>query len=99
MDLSGKCSLRAEYWKWYYSILLMISAFEPSIVEAVCMCRLTSDQWMRLGCTVQMKEYCTDTVQCRHALLLAYFGEHFAAGRCGNCCDNCLARRQGGGAS
>ena len=45
---------------------------------------------------MQMKEYCTDTMQCRHALLLAYFGERFAAGRCGNCCDNCLARRQNG---
>jgi len=42
-----------------------------------------------------MKEYCTDTKACRHSLLLAYFGEHFAAGRCGKACDNCLARQQG----
>ena len=42
-----------------------------------------------------MKDYCTDTKACRHALLLAYFGERFAAGRCDNCCDNCLARQQG----
>ncbi len=45
---------------------------------------------------MQMKEYCTDTAQCRHALLLAYFGEHYTAGRCRNCCDNCLASRQDG---
>ena len=44
---------------------------------------------------VQMKDYCTDTKACRHALLLAYFGERFAAGRCERCCDNCLARQQG----
>jgi hypothetical protein len=37
-----------------------------------------------------MKEYCSDDKACRHSLLLAYFGEHFAAGRCGNRCDNCL---------
>ncbi|CAL5219887.1 g1811 [Coccomyxa viridis] len=43
----------------------------------------------------QMKDYCTDTKACRHALLLAYFGERFAAGRCDNCCDNCVARQQG----
>ena len=42
-----------------------------------------------------MKDYCTDTKACRHALLLAYFGERFAAGRCDNCCDNCVARQQG----
>ena len=42
-----------------------------------------------------MKEYCTDTKACRHDLLLAYFGERFAAGRCDSCCDNCLAREQG----
>ena len=44
---------------------------------------------------MQMKDYCTDTKACRHALLLAYFGERFAAGRCDSCCDNCLARQQG----
>ena len=43
---------------------------------------------------MQMKEYCTDTKACRHALLLAYFGERFAAGRCDSCCDNCLALKQ-----
>ena len=42
-----------------------------------------------------MKDYCTDSKACRHALLLAYFGERFAAERCERCCDNCLARQQG----
>lgn len=36
-----------------------------------------------------MKEYCADDKSCRHSLLLAYFGERFTAGRCGNRCDNC----------
>jgi ATP-dependent DNA helicase RecQ len=31
-----------------------------------------------------------ETVNCRRARLLAYFGETFASGNCGNC-DNCLA--------
>ncbi len=40
----------------------------------------------------QMKDYCTDDKACRHSLLLDYFGERFAGGRCGNACDNCIAR-------
>ena len=43
-----------------------------------------------------MKDYSTNTKECRHSLLLAYFGERFAAGRCDSCCDNCLARQPGG---
>ena len=41
----------------------------------------------------QMKTYATDEAACRHATLLAYFGEHFAKGRCGDRCDVCLAAR------
>ncbi len=41
---------------------------------------------------LQMKEYSTDDKACRHSLLLEYFGERFAGGRCGNACDNCIAR-------
>ncbi len=37
----------------------------------------------------QMKEFCDDRDTCRHAALLAYFGERFARGRCGGSCDNC----------
>ncbi|CAL8468018.1 g7557 [Coccomyxa elongata] len=40
----------------------------------------------------KMKQYCTDDKACRHSLLLDYFGERFAGGRCGNACDNCIAR-------
>lgn len=47
-------------------------------------------------CLLQMQDYCTNTKDCRHLLLLAYFGEHFAAGQCGGCCDNCVARQSGG---
>jgi superfamily II DNA helicase RecQ len=39
-----------------------------------------------------MKAYCTDEAACRHAALLAYFGERFQRGRCGDACDACLAR-------
>ena len=42
--------------------------------------------------SVQMKNYCTNDNACRHSLLLDYFGERFAGGRCGQACDNCLAR-------
>lgn len=42
---------------------------------------------------LQMKDYCTDDKACRHSLLLDYFGERFAGGRCGNACDNCIARQ------
>ena len=43
-----------------------------------------------------MKAYCESRDQCRHALMLRYFGEAFAGGRCGDRCDNCLraARQQ-----
>lgn len=47
-------------------------------------------------CLLQMKDYCTNTKDCRHSLLLAYFGELFAAGHCGGCCDNCATRQPGG---
>ncbi|KAK9901519.1 hypothetical protein WJX75_000114 [Coccomyxa subellipsoidea] len=40
----------------------------------------------------KMKNYCTNDNACRHSLLLDYFGERFAGGRCGQACDNCLAR-------
>lgn len=39
-----------------------------------------------------MKAYCEDSEGCRHALLLAYFGEQLAGGRCNGRCDNCLRR-------
>jgi superfamily II DNA helicase RecQ len=39
---------------------------------------------------MQMKAFCEETSECRHAQLLEYFGEDFAAGRCGDRCDNCL---------
>ena len=43
-----------------------------------------------------MKAYCEDEAECRHALLLRYFGETLAGGRCGDKCDNCR-RRNGAG--
>ena len=41
-----------------------------------------------------MKDFCEDQKECRHVLLLKYFGEDLASGPCGNRCDNCL--RQAG---
>ena len=37
-----------------------------------------------------MKNYALDEGTCRQAALLAYFGERFEAGRCGDRCDVCL---------
>jgi hypothetical protein len=36
-----------------------------------------------------MAEYCACNTECRHARVLAYFGEAWAAGRCGDKCDVC----------
>ena len=41
---------------------------------------------------LQMKAFSEDTEECRHVLLLRYFGETLASGRCGSKCDNCLRR-------
>jgi len=43
------------------------------------------------GC-MQMKEFCEDEGECRHVLLLRYFGETMRE-RCEDRCDNCRKRR------
>lgn len=40
----------------------------------------------------QMREYCEETDECRHAFLLRYFGETWSQRRCGDRCDNCLPK-------
>lgn len=39
-----------------------------------------------------MKGFCENTSECRHVLLLKYFGEDLSSGPCGNRCDNCLRK-------
>jgi superfamily II DNA helicase RecQ len=36
-----------------------------------------------------VSEYCLNSKQCRHAQLIAYFGERWSQGRCADKCDIC----------
>jgi hypothetical protein len=66
-------------------------------VSAVIPCPLRPPTGKQRWCLLaQIREYCTEDKACRHALLLEYFGERFAAGRCRGKCDNCLGVQNAG---
>ncbi|KAL6785285.1 RECQ1 [Auxenochlorella protothecoides x Auxenochlorella symbiontica] len=76
----------------------------PRIVQLLHHGKRSKAQFQReMELLSQMRDYCEEEKQCRHARLLRYFGEEWTQERCGDRCDNCLPKpkptAKGGGAA
>ena len=77
--------MRAYYWAGLTWTSYGVAALHGRAPLPVCLCGPIC-----CGMCMQMRDYCLDEKGCRHALLLAYFGERFAPVRCRDRCDTCL---------